>query len=145
KSKFYLVFFLSGGFMLLYRPVYIIALIPLVAKKMFNDDPVRWNVESYQGIEIASILPAFVFLTLNDIKTEIIRKVAATFVCIMTLEVTLHYMYRTHESYYGANRSNVFSPDLYTMTEDVRIIRKIVEGFPDTASICTSTHITPHL
>src|SRR5690606_1046437 len=51
----------------------------------------------------------------------------------------------THESYYGANRSNVFSPDLYTMTEDVRIIRKIVEGFPDTASICTSTHITPHL
>ncbi|MBL7933803.1 MAG: DUF2079 domain-containing protein [Bacteroidia bacterium] len=145
KSKFYIVFFLSGGFMLLYRPVYLIALIPLVAKKMFNDDPVRWNVESYQGTEIASILPCFVFLTLNEIKPETIRRVLTTFVCIMTLEVTLYYMYRTHETYYGVNRSNVFSEDLYKMSDDVRIIRKIVETFPDDASICTSGHITPHL
>ncbi len=145
KSKFYIVFFLSGGFMLVYRPVYLIALVPLVAKKMFNDDPVRWNVESYQGVEIASILPIFVFLTLGEIRQEQLRRLMTVFVYVMTLEVTCYYLTRTYESYYGTNRSNCFSGDFYSMSDDVRVIRKIVETFPRDASVCTSGHITPHL
>lgn len=145
KLKFYLVFFLSGGFVLLYRPAYLIALIPLVAKKMWNDAPVRWSHEYYQGIEIATILPAFVFLTLMDIRKDTLRKLITALVCVLTIEVSLHQLYYSRTTYYGVNKCNVFSDDFYEMTEDTYTIKELVETIPDTSAVCASGHIAPHL
>lgn len=145
KLKFYFVFLLSGGFVLFYRPVYLIAFIPLVAKKMWNDDPSRWSHEFYQGVEIATIFPAFVFLTLASIKKEQLRKLLAGLVCVLTIEVTLHQLYHSPRVYYGINRSNVFSGDLYTMTPNTRDIRELMRKIPDTSAVCASGHIAPQL
>jgi uncharacterized membrane protein len=64
KLPYYIVFGLSGGILLFLRPATLICLIPVVAKKMYNDDPERWGIESYYGIETASILPALIFITI---------------------------------------------------------------------------------
>ncbi len=145
KIKFYVVLFLSGGFMLVYRPVYLIALIPLIAKKMWNDDPIRWSHEYYQGIEVATLMPSLVFLSVADLKWKRWRPVLSSFLCVLTIEVTLHQLYYSPIPYYGVNKCNIFADDFYSMTEDTYAIRELLKKVPDTSGVCASGNIAPHL
>jgi uncharacterized membrane protein len=145
KLQFYVVFFISGGFMLFYRPVYFIGLIPLIAKKMFNDEPHRWSHESYHSIEIATLLPIFVFMALGDIKRNLARQLCILTVCVLTAEVTLYNFTKARFYYFGVNKFNFLSDRLYVTDENAEKLREVIKKIPDHASVCASGRITPHL
>jgi uncharacterized membrane protein len=91
KTRFYLYYFLCGGFLLFYKPKYLLLFIPIIAKKMWNDLPVRWGMEWYYAIEFVSILPIAVFLILSDIKRVKIRNTFLAILCICSVFLTLYY------------------------------------------------------
>ncbi|MDI1354382.1 MAG: DUF2079 domain-containing protein [bacterium] len=144
KIKFYLVFACSGGILLLLRPAYIICLIPLIAKKMFNDDPIRWSYETYYGIEVASILPALVFLTISDLKAEKIRIKLSILALVITVSTSV-YCFWTVNYPMLYTKFEFYRPWFFERNYALADLHHALNKVPENAVVSASGRILPHL
>ena len=110
KKEFYLVYLLSGGFILLLRPLYLIPLLPLLAKKMYDDNPLRWSVETYYSIEFVSILPVCVFLILLELQSSKLKTTLIWFICLASLLVTLVRLFIPFSNPIVGEANKIFGP-----------------------------------
>lgn len=149
KQEFYWVYFLSGGFLLLYRPVFLLPFIPIVAKKMYNDDPLRWSMESFYSIEIVSLLPVLVFFIIAGLGSETLKIVLAWAVCCCALVVSGFELTKPaphHKALLGDTRkSNFLDSTFYASDYNVKEIYKAMELIPDTAAVSATGKISQHL
>jgi hypothetical protein len=144
KMKYYLVFGASGGVLLLYRPAYLICLIPVIAKKMYNDDPLRWSYETYYGVETASILPALVFMLISELNSERWRHVLSIVVLLFSIAACC-YCFKV--SYYpmGYTKFEFFNPSFYHPDFDLKEVNYILSKVPEKAAVSASPRLLPHL
>lgn len=142
KVKFYLLFGLSGGFLLITRPAYLICLIPLIAKKMYNDDPFRWGYESYYGIEVASILPVLLFSVIAEQRwLKPSHLTTAVFAAGMAGAV---YGFHDFQNVHVFNKIEFYTKDFYRRDypED---LKKVLADLPADAAVSASSRLLPHL
>ncbi len=147
KMEFYLVYLISGGFVLFFRPQYFIWFIPLIAQKMFNDQPIRWSTESYYTVQVATLLPIPVFIILSIIRSRIGRYSVALILCGLAFFVT---RYESNPSYrklgYGNPvKRNVFNKTFFNPPYNVKTIYNDLALIPPDASVSASASILPHL
>lgn len=148
KAEFYFVYLLSGGFVLLYRPKYLIWFIPLIAQKMLNDDPIRWSIESYYAVQIVTLLPIPVFLILADLKSKKWSYSLSAIVCILALMITYYETDKTNRrlgAYSNPVKRNIFAKDFFAPAYDAKAIHKYLAMIPADASVSASASILPHL
>lgn len=146
KTEFYLVFLLSGGILLFWRPVYLILFIPLIAQKMFNDSFVRWGIMGFYSIEVVSVLTLAVFLATAGLKNLKLRYSLYTFLCLSTLTITLVKMDHRTSLWYDASKENLLNGGFYKSGIDVQKIRKqISEIVPSDGAVAATQGIVPHL
>lgn len=146
KAEFFYVYMLCGGFVLLLRPRYILLFIPLILKKMYNDLPVRWSIESYYSIEFVSMLPIAVFLIISEIKSKLARTIITILVCINTLWITT---YKLLEKGRVLNYDNTnfafYKSSMYKSPLPVRDIHNKLRIIPPDAAVSSSGTINPQL
>ncbi len=148
KFEFYTVYLISGGVLLFLRPRYLILFIPIIAKKMLNDDPVRWSVELYYSIEFVSILPVAVFLLIASFRKKMLQSIAGLLVCVATLSITAYKFNagnRVLPWWWITTKYTFFSPEMYSATFDVSRVNDRLSMIPGNASVCASGTILPHL
>ncbi len=145
KSLFYLVYGLSGGILLLFRPMYLICLIPLIAKKMFNDDSLRWGYDMYYSIEIASILPILVFSVISKFKADRWQNTTSVLVCIVTAIATYYCMTISTRWNVSNSKYNIFSTEFYIPTNNIWELNFLLKKIPDEASVSADGKVLPHL
>jgi len=147
KMEFYWVYLISGAFVLFYRPQYLIWFVPLIAQKMFNDEPVRWSIESYYTVQVATILPLAVFLILGEPKSKPLRYSIAALLCILALGVTIYEANPAHRKFgYGnAVKRNIFASSFFNPPYNSEAIHRDLELIPPDAHISASASILPHL
>ena len=83
KMEFYITYLISGGFILIFNPKYIIWFIPLVAQKMLNDIPARWSINWYYAVPIATMLPISVFLVISNIEKSYLKYGSSILFCLL--------------------------------------------------------------
>jgi uncharacterized membrane protein len=146
KAEFYLVYLLYGGFMLFFRPAYILMFIPLILKKMYNDLPVRWSIESYYSIEFVSLLPIVVFLIISSLRNKYLRSVLVILVMINSVGITT---YKLMEKGRVLNYDNTnflfYKRSMYKANYNVRRLKKNLLRIPPKASVSLSGTLNPHL
>lgn len=147
KTQFYLVYLISGGFVLLLRPHYLIPFIPLIAKKMYDDNPLRWGIDTYYSIEVVSILPIMVFSILTEFKSPPLKKILAFTICLLSLGVTTYRLFTPTANPILApdKKSNFLSPGFYAADCDVSALNAALQKIPADAAVCASGKILPHL
>lgn len=149
KPEFYMVYLLSGAGVLLLRPAYLLPLLPLLAKKMYNDFPYRWGIGSYYSVEIVSILPILVFLVLLQLGAPRIRMVIAGFICCAALCISLFKISTPDLEHPALNtdqsKINFMKRSFYTSPIDVPALQKALGAIPATAAVSASGVIAPHL
>ncbi|MES2679357.1 MAG: DUF2079 domain-containing protein [Bacteroidota bacterium] len=149
KTEFYIVILVSGGLLLFLRPLFLIPILPLIAKKMYNDEPIRWGIESYYSVEIISILPVLVFLVIAGLKNEKLKLIVASVVCVSSLCMTLIKLTRPAENHTAllgdVQKTNFLSGDFYRSPYDVGEIYETMKLVPDTAIVSASGKLTSHL
>src|ERR1700739_705900 len=148
KADFYFVYLLSGGFLLLYRPKYIIWFIPLIAQKMFNDLPISWSIESYYTVQVATLLPIPVFLILADLKPEKWRYSLSAIVCVLAFMVTYYEAdpnNRRLGEFSSPVKGNIFAKQFFDPSYNAKAIHKYIGLIPPDASVSASASILPHL
>jgi uncharacterized membrane protein len=146
KVEFFYVYMLYGGFLLFTKPKYLLLFIPLILKKMYNDLPVRWSIESFYSIEFVSMLPIAVFLIISQIKAKIIRNIIISIVCINSVGITIYKLLEKgrHMNFDNTNFT-FFRKSMYSSPYPVSSIHKYLEMIPPDAPVSSSGTINPHL
>jgi hypothetical protein len=148
KLEFYIVYLVSGGFVLLFRPKYIIWFIPIVAQKVLNDDFFRWGLSTYYSTEIVTLLPLSVFLALSSVNAKNIQNILVALVCTGSLAMTIHKMDSSnHEvpwTFYKA-KIKFFDKSFYEAPFDVKKVNRLLKKIPANAKVSASNLITPHI
>jgi uncharacterized membrane protein len=147
KKEFYVLYLLSGGILLFLQPLYLIPFVPLIAKKMLNDNPIRWSHETYYSAEIVSILPVMVFLSLSGYKNRKLQQGLAAGVTVAAAILTVIYTTKSPgtELLSKDNKYNFLSKDFYQSSFDLKATRATLKLIPAEAGVSASNRIVPHL
>jgi len=144
KKELYVVYFISGGFLLFLRPQYFIWFIPIIAQKMFNDFTIRWGIDGYYAITIVTILPISIFLIISKFKVKWFRYSLSALVCLLALSVTWYKMNHSIQ-WRDTVKENIFNPHFFHPNYDAAKIHADLRLIPPDAKICASESILPHL
>lgn len=144
KFKYYAVFGLSGGLLLFLKPHYLICLIPIVTKKMYNDDWLRWTYETYYGIETASILPALVFMVIADFKNNLTRMIVSGTVVFFLL-ITSYFCFSVSRQPFVFSKYQFFKPIFYVEDYPAKQLHHLLSQIPNSAAVSASPRLLPHL
>lgn len=147
KREFYLVYFISGGILLFLRPQYFIWFIPLIAQKVFNDEPVRWGIASYYSITIVALLPISIFLIISKFKIKWIRYSLSVIVCILAFSITWYKMNINNRvlNWGTTTKENIFDSKFFHPDYDASKIHADLKLIPADAKVSASSLILPHL
>ncbi len=147
KLEFYFVYFLCGGFLLFYRPRYLLLFIPILAKKMLNDSPLRWSIDTYYSVEFISILPLAVFLIISEIRIKYIRNIILVFVCLSTTFITVYKLgnHRNSSVFWSDFKHAFYKSKMYKSDFDVKKVYEYLKIIPRDAKVSVSESIAPHL
>lgn len=147
KQEFFYVYAFSGGILLLYRPLYLIALLPIICQKMWNDHPNRWGISAYYGIETTTLIAVFVGLILNEIRTKRLQWILGFSILIMASRTTIHTLKSRNRIVYwdGLGKINFLDKNHWKNEIDVSRIHEIISQIPENASVSASGSLAPHL
>jgi uncharacterized membrane protein len=147
KLEFYYYYLICGGFLLLFRPRYILLFIPILARKMLNDDPVRWSNELFYAIDFVSIFPIAVFLIISELKSKRLRNVIVGIVVVTTLVSTVHLLQSANRklNWWGDTKYAFYKSSMYRSDYDVKKIYNYLKLIPHDAKVSSTGHILCHL
>ncbi len=149
KTEFYLVYLISGGFLVLFRPYYIIWFMPLIAQKMFDDSPIRWSIETYYSLSITTMLPITVFLIIPEIKqNKLWRHIIGISICILAAMVTIYIErpeYKHAIPWIDTGKENIISGGFFSANCNVEKVNEALSLIPPNARVSASSRILPHL
>lgn len=148
KAEFYLVYLISGGFILFLRPQYLIWFIPIVAQKVLNDSYFRWGILTYYSVETVTLLPLSVFLVLSTIKSKMLQNGLIVTVCAATIGMTIHKMDARNCRLGGLmtpSKEKFYDKAFLTPPFKVGKVHKLLNRIPSDAPVSASDRFFPHL
>lgn len=147
KMEFYYVYFISGAFILLYRPYYFLFFIPIVMQKMYNDGQERWGIDTYYSIEVVTLLPIAVFLTINEFKNTKLRSYLSWLVIMLAVVMTIHKSDLSNRvlKWYNSDKYKFYDPAMYRADFNASVMHDMLNSIPKDASVSASDNIAPHL
>ena len=147
KLEFYQVYLLSGAALLFLRPIFFLPFLPVLLRKMYDDNPLRWSIEGYYSIEFVSLLPLLVFWILSDFKKQSLQNTLAAALMLLTSLVTVWKISSLpHNAIVGqSNKYNFFSPEFYKPDLDMQQINYALSLIPKNEAVCATGRLLPHL
>lgn len=138
----YLIY--SGIILLLFRPAYLVMLIPIFFQKLFHDSPVIWGVGFQYCIEFTPILAIGVFEVVGKLKRESFKKIGATVVVLSAMTIT--YENITVPYFYTPDTNiNFLSENHYKKGYDVKPVYAAFKLIPQNAVVSAQSNLVPHL
>jgi hypothetical protein len=147
KANFYWVYMVSGGFVLIARPWFVLPLIPLLLKKMYDDNPLRWSIEYYYSIEFVSILPILIFWIIADLPWRRVRVLLIGAVVLLTASMTVYKMLvpPPNPLVGESNKYNFVSPSFYHPDYSIHEVQFVLSKIPLEAKVCATGRLLSHL
>jgi uncharacterized membrane protein len=146
KSELHIMVLLSGGVFLLYKPHYIIMLLPIYAQKMLSNDQALWGINQQYSIEFVPIISLCLIDSLTSINVpKKTVKVIIFIVLISTLASNVKTMYKRNSTWYQAANTVFWQKKHYTSEFNTPEIYKILRLIPDKVPLSASSPLVPHL
>jgi uncharacterized membrane protein len=147
KIEFYITYLISGGFILIFKPQYIIWFIPIIAQKMFDDVPVRWSIYGYYAIPVATMLPISAFLIIGSIKKTYFKYATTVLFCLLAWFATDRSFDREQRAllWTWPLKENIFDASFFDSKLNINKVYKSLESIPANAKVSASNFYVPHL
>jgi uncharacterized membrane protein len=147
KTEFYITYLISGGFILLFKPQYIIWFIPIIAQKMFDDGAGRWSIYAYYAVPVATMLPISAFLIIGNIKKVYFKYTTAMLFCLLAWFATDRSFGLEQRAmpYTWPLKENMFDAHFFESKLNINKVYKSLALIPDDAKVSASNFYVPHL
>ena len=144
KAETWIFWFISGGFLFFYRPVFLWMLIPIMMQKMYHDDPGKWSVSGQYNIEFASLVAICLIEILKYIgktKKQIWLSSLTAFLClVITIRLCDHTV-----SFVDKARIRLYQKDHYQSDFNTKEVYAALKKIPKNATISAESMFVPHL
>ncbi|MFA6923221.1 MAG: DUF2079 domain-containing protein [Bacteroidales bacterium] len=146
KSELHYAVLLSGGIVLLWKPQFLIMLLPIFGQKLFNNDYGKWGVGGHYSIEFVPILTIALFWWINGlnnlkIKTKIIISILFTAICINTS----YKLMETQVDWFSKETIQFYSKPHWKRDFNVEKVYEGLKVIPKDAKVSAQTMLAPHL
>lgn len=145
KAELYLVIIASGGIALLFKPYYLIMLIPVFTQKMLSKSPLLWGTLYHYSIEFVPIISLAVFEWANSFLNKKAGYTIAILFMLLTPLSSLKLMDHRKSLWYDPVSMQFFSKKHYDRSLNYREIHKALQIIPDDASLSAHHALAPHL
>ncbi len=148
KKELHVSVLVSGGVFLLFRPQFLVMLIPIYAQKLFNSDPARWGINYHYSIEFVPILTACTSVFITSIK---IKNNYQYYLGLMVALLTGYYTYLKIENrvstWYDKNNVMFYDKSRYQSLFNVGQLHKDIKQYvtDDIDSLAAQNVLVPHL
>jgi uncharacterized membrane protein len=144
KSELHFMVLVSGGFAFLYRPYYLVMLLPIYAQKLLTDNYGLWGINNQYSIEFAPLLSLGLIDLLSKKKPALIY-----WTLLVTTLLTFYFNYATLEdrrsSWYERVNYIFHKKEHYDPQLNVKEIHKALEIIPENATLSVSSCLAPRL
>lgn len=144
KWESWLFFFFSGGIVLLFRPLWLLMLVPIFLQKFLHNQIQMWGINDQYSIEFAPILALGIFSSGNSSLPTKVRNLILSLAFLGSVICTIRLMDRTSSMIKRAN-VRLYQPAHWKAEMDVRAINAALKFIPDTAIVSSQSPILPHL
>jgi uncharacterized membrane protein len=145
KSELYLVVLVSGGLALLFKPNYLIMLIPVFAQKMLSKDPLLWGTLYHYSIEFAPIISIALFDWTNSFNNRKIGYSIAILFMLLTSLSSMRLMDHRKSIWFNPVNMQFYSKKHYDRSLNFKEIYGALKLIPDYASVSAHHVIAPHI
>ena len=145
KEELFYMVLCSGGVALLFRPQYLLMLVPIFAQKLYSDDIVKWGINYHYSIEFVPLLTFALFSLLNVIKKLLYKYLLMTVAMGFTLFSTIDTFDERKSVWYKPERVQFYTEGHYQRHFDVAQLHKVLREVPDTARVSALSPLVPHL
>jgi len=143
KWEFWCFLIGSGFWLIVKRPVFLIAFAPLILQKMFHDQPTLWGIEAHYNIEFLPLLGIMIFLAIAPMQSK--TKVRLSWVVVLLqLGVTVRMMDHT-EIWMDKTRLRIYRAEHYPNWAMWSEREKLIESIPKDAIVSASSRAVSHL
>ncbi|TSJ42309.1 DUF2079 domain-containing protein [Fluviicola chungangensis] len=144
KSDLLKFLLFSGIALLLFRPAYLLMLIPIFFQKLFHDSMAIWGAGFHYCIEFTPILAIGVFEVVDKLKKESFKSVAGGILVVLALVMTNKRL--SHQYLYAPNNNlNFLSKDHYKKEYNVKPVYEAFKLIPKDAVVSSQSNLVPHL
>ena len=144
KLELHMLVLLSGLPFLLYKPQYLLMLVPIYFQKMFHDNYLMWGIGGQYSIEFAPVLSIGIFLVISEFKNRKLVKFSAILVALAAMFCTLRTMDRT-VLFTNKSKIRFYQASHYSRDYDVQKVYQQLSNIPDSAVVSVQSPFLPHL
>ncbi len=146
KAEFNIMVLLAGGIFLLYKPHYLIMLIPVYIQKMLSNDPVLWGIDFHYSIEFVPIISLCLIDSLAslDLNRKVLKGVLII-VMISTCASNIKTMLTRNSSWYQKTNTIFWQNGHYSSGLDLEKVYGTIKLIPEKVAVSASSPLIPHL
>lgn len=145
KAEFYICALTTGLVLTLFKPNYLVMLIPLIGQKMLAADRMFWGVSLQYSVEFMPVLVIASFLVILKLKKQWSRWALAGALLLSTI-LTTFYTIGVPKSYIMVDQLCVYQGRHYKQKYfDPAYARQLIAMIPEDASVCAGHMFVPHL
>ncbi len=134
----------SGGFLLFFRPQYLIMLIPVFLQKLLHDDVMMWGIGKQYAIEFTPIVIIGAYTVINRIKSPVAYNIILLLTTLLILTVNIRRMDNTY-AYTDHSRLRFYQQKHWSKGYDISKAHKAMGLIPDDAIVSAQAIFLPHL
>ncbi len=144
KSDLFNYLLFSGIALLIFRPAYLLMLIPIFLQKFFHDSINIWGAGFHYCIEFTPILAIGVFEVIGKLKKEGFKRAAGAVIVVLAFIMTVK---RIGEPYFYAPVENIdlLSKEHYKKQYNIKPVYAAFKLIPKDAIVCSQSNLVPHL
>ncbi len=144
KLETHVFIFISGLWILLFKPNYIFMLLPLYAQKMLHDDYQKWSIDAHYSVEFAPLLIIGAGEFIISMKKNIMRIYTSIALALLNLLCTIRLMDKTI-MFTNKSRYRIYQSSHYQRTFNIKNVYDAMLVIPDESVVSAQTSILPHL
>ena len=103
------------------------------------------GINGFYSIEIVSILPTWVFLSIQKIKNIHIQKYICILICTITLVVTMIKLNTRDRGWFAKYKEKIYDIKFYKPPFDVKKVKKQLSLIPGNANVAATDRLVSHL
>ena len=146
KTELHIMVFLAGGILLLYKPHYLIMLIPVYAQKMLSKDPVLWGINMQYSIEFVPIISLCLIDSLAslNLRKNVLVGVLIT-ILLSTYASNFKTMFKRNSTWYQKTNTIFWQSGHYSSGFDIKAVYSTIKLIPGKITLSASSPLVPHL
>ena len=137
----------SGGLFLLFKPQFLLMLVPVYLQKMFHNECDVWGIGSHYSIEFVPIVSLCAFSFVSNIGSQWKQVLLSCIVLLFTFAATSRLFAHTRQTrvYIKESMMCFYCPEHYEQEFTNSQATDAFKVIPDDAPLSAQTMLSPHL